>query len=438
MYPMLRSLKERAVSALRRSEKYTKTDMVYLAQGGSWLTFGQLISTIAVFAVAVAFSHLVPKDVYGTYKFALAIVGILSITTLPGVNTYVAQAIARGAEGTFVAAIRARLLWGILGSVGALAGASYYAWNDNMQLASALAIAAVFIPFVETLGLYNTYLQSTRRFGQAIRFFVAVQLGSALSLIATMFLTTNVVILLLAYFVPPTLLRLYFLRKTLRTFPPNAELDTSAIGYGAHLSVIGVVGQIVSYIDTVLLFHFLGPIQVAIYSFALAPTEQMRALFSKNLPTLALPKMAQRSFIEIDRMLIRRMAFLAALGIAITLVYAVASPALYAFIFPQYLASVHYSQMLAALIVITLPSSLLATALQAKLHAIPPGWLYWAVVPDALHIGALIALLPVIGIWGVIVSKAIENLSAFVISLIQWYLLHRKNTSLEHAASDTR
>ncbi len=429
---MLPKMRDWTISLLRRSERYTKTDMLYLVRGGSWLTLGQVIATITVFGTAIAFAHLVPKDIYGTYKYALAVVGILSITTLPGVNTYMAQAIARGAEGTFMAGVRARILWGLFGSAGAGIAAFYYLWNGNVQLAAALAVAALFIPFVETLGLYNTYLQSTRRFKESIQYFAVVQLGSAIVLIGTMFFTTNILILLLAYFLPPTILRYHFLRHTLERFTPNTVQDTRAIHYGTHLSIIGILGQIVIYIDTILLFHFLGPIQVAIYSFALAPADQMRALFTKNLPSLALPRMAKRTYAEIDSVIRSRLLALTLSAAGIALLYAIAAPSIFSILFPQYTDSIVISQALAALLVLLLPSSFLGTALQAKLHTIPHPWLYWAVVPDAIHILALLVFLPTIGIWGIVASKVLDALFTLIVSAIQWRTLRHRSDALDH------
>ena len=37
---MINKIKNRIYNILRQSEKYTQTDMVYLAKGGFWLTLG--------------------------------------------------------------------------------------------------------------------------------------------------------------------------------------------------------------------------------------------------------------------------------------------------------------------------------------------------------------------------------------------------------------
>ena len=100
-------IKNRIYRLLRRSERHTKTDMVYLASGGFWLTVGQIISSAATFGLAIAFANLLPKETYGTYKFVLSIAGILTIFTLPGMVTSLTQAVARNFEGSVILALKA-------------------------------------------------------------------------------------------------------------------------------------------------------------------------------------------------------------------------------------------------------------------------------------------------------------------------------------------
>ena len=77
---MIKKIKEKIYNLLRWSEKYTKTDMVYLAHGGFWLSFGQIISSLSSFLLAIAFANLLPKETYGNYKYILSIASILPKT----------------------------------------------------------------------------------------------------------------------------------------------------------------------------------------------------------------------------------------------------------------------------------------------------------------------------------------------------------------------
>src|SRR5277367_1508517 len=88
---MWNRLQERFIAVLRWSEKYTKTDMVWLASGGILSLAYQSTSLVAALLLAVAVGHLVSPNVYGTYKYVLSIVTILTFFSLNGLGSAVTQ-----------------------------------------------------------------------------------------------------------------------------------------------------------------------------------------------------------------------------------------------------------------------------------------------------------------------------------------------------------
>ena len=97
---MFRYLKERSKELLRWSEQYTKTDMVYLASGGFWSVVGQSAAAFTSLALAVVVSRYLPKDVYGDYKYVLAVATTGSSFGTPG-STQVTDSNGAGISGTF-------------------------------------------------------------------------------------------------------------------------------------------------------------------------------------------------------------------------------------------------------------------------------------------------------------------------------------------------
>ena len=128
------SLHHKIYKLLRRSEKYTKTDMVYLAKGGFWLTINQIISISSAFLLSIALANLLPKEIYGQYKCIISIFSILAISTLPGMDTAVTRSIAQGNEGSFKQALKTKMKWGLLGALVSLCFAIYYLLQQLLQL----------------------------------------------------------------------------------------------------------------------------------------------------------------------------------------------------------------------------------------------------------------------------------------------------------------
>ncbi len=67
----MQTLRAKICNFLRWSEKYIKTDMIYLVKGGFWLTLGQIISSVSSLLLVIAFANLLPKETYGIYKYFL-------------------------------------------------------------------------------------------------------------------------------------------------------------------------------------------------------------------------------------------------------------------------------------------------------------------------------------------------------------------------------
>ena len=240
------------------SQKYTKTDNIYLAKGGFWLTLGQIISSAAAFLLAIAFANLLDPTTYGNYKYILSLMGLLGIFALTGVGTAVTQAAARGLEGSFYTGFKTKLKWGILGSLVAIGGAIYYWLRGNELLPIPLLISAVFLPLMLASGIYVSLLTGRKLFNIQVKYSALSQVISAGALIAALFLTKNLFWLIAVYFVSHTFSNYFFYVLTKFRFKPNKKEDPKTLSYGKHLSIMGVVAKFAGQLDKILLFHFLG------------------------------------------------------------------------------------------------------------------------------------------------------------------------------------
>ncbi len=431
----MQSLKVRIHDFLRRGDAIFKTDVVYLLKGGSWLGFGQVVATGSSLALAILFANLLPPATYGTYKYILSIAGLLGITTLSGVNLSFAQAAARGAEGTFLPALHAKIRWGLIGLSIALSMAGYYLLQENTTLAIALCIAAIFIPLTDPLSLFTVYLQSKKQFRESILSFSITQILACGTTALTLLFTDNLFVILISYFAPFTLLRYFFHRRTLRRFPPNGAVDPAVISQGKHLSFIGLASSAAAYLDDIIIFQTIGAAPVALFGLASAPIEQVRAL-GKNLPTLALPQLTHRSIQEINALLYPRLLFFALLGVGFAGAYSLFAPYLFAWIFPHYVDGVFISQLFAFIMALQFPGQFFSAVMQSKIDRIPQSWLYWGSVPQVLLVGSLLVLTPLFGLYGVIASKYIQQLGGLIITTTQWIILKQRDQNPHNRLPD--
>jgi len=390
------------------------TNLRYIVKGGFWLTLGEIVSTATTFLSALVFANLLSKETYGIYNFVLSISGILAIPALSGLATAMTQAVAKGYEGSLISAVKTKIRWGLLAGLSSLIVATYYYVSGNSILAIAFLIVAVFLPFLDAFGLYESLLHGRKLFGVVSLYFILIQIITAAVLIGTIFITKNIFLILLAYFASWTFSKLVIFQLVLKKFPPNKKPDPKAITYGKHLSVVNVIGTIASYLDKLLVFHYLGAANLAVYSLAIGPPEQIKNLLS-SLDFLTLPKFAERTVAEIKKAMARKFFQLFLFACVIIGAYILIAPYFYKIFFPKYLDSVFYSRIFALSMfnLVLFPTGIF---LQAKRKIKEQ---YWAnLLTSVFQIVMMTVFIIWQGLLGLIVARILTRFFGSAINLV--------------------
>lgn len=398
-------LKEKVMKLLNWSQKYTKTDMTYVAKGSFWWLVGKVGLFLISFATMVAFANWLPKEGYGIYQFVIAGLAILSIFTLPGLNTAIIKSIAQKKEGTLQLAVKERIKWGTIGAFLSLGLAGWYFLQGNNLLAAAFLLGALFVPFKETFHIFAFFWNGKKRFDLQAKYQVISAGLSTLLIIPTIYLTNNVLIIIAVFLASHTFFDFLLYKKTERQAIDN-ERDHQAIPFGKNLTLINTLQTAAAHIDKIIIWKFLGPVPVAIYAFALLPALRIQELMP--ITPLALPKLGENKIDgERKKGVISKFLRLFVVTIPAAAALILIAPFLYRLVFPQYMESVVYFQALSALIALS-PFLLLSAALTAEmkkkaLYVINTG-------APLLKIILFFALLPSFGIWGIIAAILIAEL----------------------------
>lgn len=396
----MQKLKLKARDILRRSEKYTKTDMVYLAKGGSWFGLGTALSWVISFGTALAFANLIPKETFGAYQYVLSIIGIFGIMTLTGMNTAISRAAARGKDGSLFEALKEKIKWGLLGGLGAIFLGAYYLLKENPMLGWAFIIAGILIPFWETPGIYISYAQGKKRFDISSVYDVGAQLLAAIAVIIALYVSKNLIVILTSYLLGWGLSRTLLFYITVRKLPPNKERDPDTISYGKHLTVMSAVSKISVNIDTVLLWHLVGPASVAAYIFAQALPLRVAGL-AKMADRLAFPKMAIQDMATIQKTLLHKVLLMCAAAALAAIAYIIAAPYLFKLFFPKYIDVVPLTQLLSLLIVLQ-PLGLFLNPLTS--HAKKKLLYVYNLGLPMFRIAIFLLLIPYFGLMGAVIA----------------------------------
>jgi len=417
--------KEYLIATLRKTEKYTKTDMVYLASGGFWQGAGQVLTGLISLALTIVFANYLPKETYGVFRYTLSIAGVLSIFTLTGMGQAVSQAVANGAEGVFVSAVKYQLKWNVLQFLVFISLSAYYLLNNNAELALSLSILGVLTPLTAALSTYGGYLGGKREFRLANIYNVVSVAVYAIGMATVIFVNGEVVWLIAVYALTSFGTTLYFYLSTLRRFkPPTSDetgADVAVKKYGRELTFIGFLGPIMAQIDKIILAQFWGATPLAVYSLATAVPNRATSPL-KSWVGIGMPKFSTKTPQEINTIFYTRIFQGLLIGALCTGAYVLLSPYLFTYLLPKYLEALPFSQLLSASFIFALPNryiSLLMTS--QKLSRLI---FLNSIVQSAIKIGLYVIL----GIWGGVLGLIVANVSFSFISMVINITVWRFNT----------
>jgi len=345
----MRQIKEKVDSALRWSEQYTKTDMVYLAKGGLWTTLNFIIGTIASIIMAIAFGNLLPRETYGTYSYLISLGATLSFLTISGIGTAVIRAVARGYENVVPTALKLQLKYNLFAVATVLSAALYYGYKGNILFSASFAILALTYPIAEAFHIYEQVFIAKKRFDILTKVAIITTFASTLVTVTTLLLTHNIIILIAVYASMSLLLNAIAYKMTtlhLDKATPDLEQVKEMRRTAFHLTGAGLIGTLAQYVDKIVLFQVAGPAALAIYAFATAGPDRLKSLV-KHWAGIAMPRLAQISLIEIRRIVYKRIGLSILIGLALFLAYLFFVPLLFRLFLPRYLDSILYSQVLA-------------------------------------------------------------------------------------------
>lgn len=418
----MKELKARAISLLKWSERYTRTDMVYLASSGYWMNLNFVFVSILSFGLSIAFANILPKTEYGIYQYVLAIAAFLTAFTFTGMNSAITQAVARGHEGVLKMATRIQLAWNTIPGLAAIAGGVYYFLQGNVVLGSGLVFVALSIPVTNAFNSYAAFLNGKKYFRSSALYAIAGNGFYYLCIFGGLLLAPFAapLIFINLFTTAAAAVTLYLL--TLRKYRPNSVQDPSAIRYGRHLTAMNILSAVAAHVDKILVFQFLGAASLASYALAILLPERLAGAF-KSLLNIAFPRFSERSMAEIQDSILWKSFLVLLLTLACASAYALLAPILLRIVYPGYQDIIPFSQAYAFTFVATI-GHLVTIALIAH-KRLRELYILNVSVP-IVHIAAQVAGIIFWGLWGLILARLFHAVFFSALSLV---LLSRRQAS---------
>lgn len=402
---------------LRRSESFFKTDMVYITKSGFWLGLAQVVISLTSLGVSIIFARYLTQEAYGTYKYTLSIAAILSSFTLTGFGTSISNAVARGYEGTLRMAFHESLKWSIPMLIGALCLSFYYFYNGNSNLSLVLLIIGIATPITNSTSLYTSYLVGKKEFRTLTTYTGLSTLFTSICIAITAYITHNFLYVAIIYFLSNSLGSTFFYTRTIKRFKPNSNHDPEAHSFGKHLTLINLLNTFSGNADRLLLFHTLGAANLAIYSFAIAIPDQIKGVLG-SFSRIAQPKFAEKDLHSIKKHIYPKILKLVMIILLIIVVYTIAAPLIFQYLFPQYMDSRFFSQLI-ALSLVGVAGTIPLAALHA--HAAKKSLHLHAIILNITRLILIIILIPSFGLMGAVLAIIVGRYISLLLPMIILY-----------------
>jgi len=418
---MISKLKNKAKEILLWSQKYTQTDMLYLGKGGFWLSSTFFLTSVLGLAQIIIFANFLPKEVYGTYKYILALAGTFSFLTLTGMNTAVTQAAAQSESSAILSyAVKVQLKWNFIFTAVITGLSAYYFINNNILFAESLFVLGLIFPLATTFNTYGAFLIGKKDFRRASLYGTVTPVIQTISLAIGALLTQDVFILILIYSTTGLVPNLFFYIRTFKIYKSDtlkSEDKKSVLEYSKHLSFMHVLSGIAQYVDKIVIFHYLGAVQLAVYGLALAVPERIRG-YTKNMGAMIMPKLSEKTLEDINKTFYKRVLQGMAMGAIVSIAYILIAPSFYRILFPKYLEAVIYSQIFSLTLIFILPANYMSGVFNA--HKMLRALYFSSLSANVIKISLYLILGKYFGIWGVIYSMLIVYLTGTLYNFHLW------------------
>jgi O-antigen/teichoic acid export membrane protein len=389
--------------------KWTDLDILYYFKGGAVLFSTQFLIILSYFFLNVVFAHLATKELFGQFQFIVSIIGLLSVLSLPGANTAVALGVSQKKDGTLLQGVKLKLKWSILAIVGIIIASAYFylAREPNYEMVwSALLGVIVFIPIIYTLDLAHAFFVGKKKFEWSCAFQLISEVAGPLAVLSFLFFTKNLFVLTVVYFAFRAVAyasAFIFAKRRME----NKTIESDFNSYSFHLTVINLIPEIKMFFDKIIVTFFLGFAATAVYTIGAAMAEQLYAV-SKTVGTLIFPKLAGQSKEVMYSEVKRRTGKMTLFFIVIAGLAAILAPVLIPLFFSaQYDSAVILAQLL---LLVSVPRAIAfvltrvqeAQKQKKKLYVI-------SVLYSAVEIVSLLVMIPLYGLYGIVVAKGLSN-----------------------------
>ena len=389
-----------------------------------YLLSANISSVIFGLLLSISLTRFLSKEVYGLYSYIMSILGILTIFTLPGMNTAIVQAVAKGYDGVFIKGTKERLKWSTISSSILFIMGIYYYVNKSQIIAKCLLFSSFIFPFYQATDTFQALLVGKKKFDMLAKYQSIIQVIPTIVIIIIIYYLRDLLIVIATYLVLISILKIIFFFKSKKLIK-NINIDLTSFSFGRHLTFLGIISIVSHYIDRLIIGTFFSLKELATYTIALIFSEQIMIIGSIT-NTLIFPKLSEMNEHEAYLKLRKFLPYYLILFTIICCILILLCPYLIILFYShKYSDSIVYAQVLLISTIAAQPALILTRALfpsQKKVRE-----LYKVRISRHIcELSALAIFSAFLGVWGIILSKFISRLFTTILSIYLFLRLRYK------------
>lgn len=259
---MVLNVKENSLTKISR---IVGLDLAKHFKNGKWIFLKFGVIAIGGWILSLVFARLGTKEVLGQYQYVLSCITIVSLSSLPGLNTAALEAVAHGREAGVIKAVKWSFLFSFLGLT-ILIGLGLFNifFRDHLVVGEALIVAGFLVPFYYAFNTWNIYYDGKSLFKEGSLRMVILYIFLNLSLIGGILLNFNALGLVVTYLLVHILLYGYYFFELLKKIT-NRKDDHIDFKFGINSSIQRFVFSLSSNIPPLIISVLFGIEAVAIY-----------------------------------------------------------------------------------------------------------------------------------------------------------------------------
>jgi O-antigen/teichoic acid export membrane protein len=250
---------------LAKISKLVGLDLAKHIANGKWIILKFAVVAIGGWVLSLVFARLGTKETLGQYQYIISLITVVSLVSLPGLNTAAFEAVAKGREAGVIKVVRWSLFLGLFGFP-ILVGLGVYniVLRDNLLIGEALILAGFLVPFYYAFNTWNIYYDGKSLFKEGSLRNIVLYICLYIFLISGLLLKFNVVGLVLTYLLVHILLFCFYFIEILKKIKDRTN-DYVDFKFGVNSSIQRFVFSLSNNVPPLAISVLFGVQAVAIY-----------------------------------------------------------------------------------------------------------------------------------------------------------------------------